>query len=81
VKIPNISQEDWSRLIAEGLDFNGKNNVKFDFVKMSKKFGASYLTYLQAAYDAKHEMSDFDFCNLNGNVPIGFLKKLNEISK
>ena len=73
----NVSQfENWNRLLGEGLDFSDSNlNTKFDFGKMSKKFGLAYIDYLQVAYQAKDEMSDENFCLINGSVPLVFLNK------
>lgn len=71
----------WKDFLANGIqEFDGTSNVVSDFGKMTKRFGKFYLWYLSAAYEAKDEMSDEEFCAINGLVPIGFLKKLSSIS-
>lgn len=74
IREPSVG--DWNRLINEGLNFRGDVNTLFNFSKMSKKFGLSYLYYLECAYLAKDEVSEEEFCKLNGEIPIGFLNKI-----
>lgn len=75
----DCSIEEWNRFVEEGMskDFDEiGSNVKYDFDKMTKKFGRAYLSYLEAAYLAKANMSDEEFCKINGNVPIKFLERI-----
>lgn len=43
-------QEDWNRLVNEGLAFEGGSNTRFPFAVMSKKFGKVWIDYLMAAW-------------------------------
>ena len=71
------TSKEWERFVKVGLLYTSDDsNVKYDFNKMTKKFGIAYLSYLEAAYECKDSMTDEDFCKLNGNVPINFLEKL-----
>lgn len=72
----SCDSKQWTNLLEFGLDFNNSGNTKFDFSKMCKKFGSAYLSYLESAYKIKEEMNDFDFCGINGGIPIGFLEKI-----
>lgn len=65
----------WQDFCANGLSFDGDSNVVAPFPKMTKRFGKFYLAYLEAAYKAKGEMTDEEFCQINGEVPINFLKR------
>ena len=71
-----LKPEDWNRLLNDGLDYSDSNsNTKGDFGKLSKKFGLAFIAYLQAAYQAKDEMSVDEFCRINGGIPLGFFVK------
>jgi len=67
---------DYNRLLADGLRYDGESNTRFQFSVMSKRFGKAYIDYLIASYKAKDELSNVDFCLLNGEVPEKFLVKL-----
>lgn len=73
------SDQEWSRFLNEAIDFN--NGFKYDFTSLTKRFGLSYLYYLTCAYIAKDDLSDEDFCALNGNVPMSFLSKIKKNSE
>lgn len=69
----------WGNFCSSALqEFDGASNFKttYDFTKLTKKFGKHYIAYLKAAYEAKDEMTDEEFCRINGNVPVGFLNKI-----
>ncbi len=69
-------QLGWEDFIEKGLqEFDGSSNVTKDFTGMTKRFGKHYIAYLEAAWNAKDEMSEEEFCAINGGVPSGFLKK------
>lgn len=74
-KTKEPSLQDWNRLVKEGFSFDGNSNTKEEFGKMSKKFGLAFIFYVEAAYSIKDEMTDEEFCKLNGNVPAKFLEK------
>lgn len=66
----------WSRFAEEGLLYEESgSNTRYDFTKMCKKFGKPYIDYLIAAYSAKDDMTNDEFCTLNGQVPVSFLEK------
>lgn len=66
----------WKDFCENGLQvFTNGSNVTGSFQKMTKRFGKHYLAYLEAAYQAKDEMTDDEFCKINGEIPIGFLKR------
>lgn len=74
-------QKGWKDLVTNGLqEFDGSSNVRYDFTKMSKRFGKYYLDYLSAAYSAKDEMPDSEFQEINGNIPDSFMSKLKSMS-
>jgi hypothetical protein len=68
-------QKDWVRFVKEGLCYDGITNVSGDFSKLSKKFGLSYMYYLEIAFKSKDELTNEEFCQLNGSVPLRFLDK------
>lgn len=70
------NSEEWNRFVEKALIFTGDSNVNADFSKLTKQFGRAYINYLGAAYEARDHMDDKTFCEINGNVPIGFLTKL-----
>lgn len=66
----------WKDFCENGLQaFENDSNVTGQFPKLTKRFGKYYLTYLEAAYQAKDEMTDEEFCKINGEVPLTFLKR------
>ncbi len=75
-KPPN--EKDWQRFVKEGLvNFDGKTNVKYEFSKMCKIFGLSYIYYLEIQYKTI-DIGGFDlqeFQDWNGNVPLKFIEK------
>lgn len=75
MKTKEPSLLDWNRLVTEGLVFDKDSNTKEDFGKMSKKFGLAYIYYIEGAYSIKDELTDEEFCRLNGNVPMKFMEK------
>ena len=58
VMIKPPSSEDWSRLINEGLNFNGQTNTKYNFGAMSKRFGLAYIYYLNLAWIIKDNLTN-----------------------
>ncbi len=75
-----IKEDGWNRFIEKGLKIGDENsNVQHEFSRMTKEFGISYLEYLKAAYEVKDEMTDEEFCKLNGGIPFAFLAKLSKI--
>lgn len=66
----------WNRMVNEGLCYDGNTNTIFPFAQMSKKFGKPWIYYLEAAYFAKDELTDKEFCDINGGVPESFLPKI-----
>lgn len=78
----NREIEDWNRFVREGMpaDFDDiGSNVIADFSKMCKKFGKAYLDYLKIAYSCKgddSDMTDAEFCRINGNIPVPFFEKM-----
>lgn len=79
--ISNSDIEGWNRFVTEGLvPDNDEQVTRWDFTKMTKRFGKAYIEYLQAAYQAlEGSMSDSEFCKYNGNVPQPFF--LNKVKK
>lgn len=73
-----ITTEEWSKLIREAMsdDPDCKTNFKFDFKILTKKYGKAYIEYLKAAYLAKGDLSNKEFCRLN-HCPLSFLNKCN----
>lgn len=66
----------WEDFCENGLQvFDGESNVSNNFQKMTKRFGKYYLAYLQAAYEARDQMTEEEFCKINGDIPQGFLKR------
>lgn len=80
-KEPN--QNDWQRFVKEGLANNwddNQSNVCYDFTKMSKMFGLSYIYWLEIQYrcfvEGGYAESSFEeMCKWNGNVPAKFFDK------
>lgn len=71
------SIEGWNSLMEKGLSVSGQTNTKFNFNEMCKRFPRAYLSYLEASYLANEGfLTDEEFCIINGNVPISFLKRL-----
>lgn len=71
------TNKEWNEFVKEvkWADDDSPNNFKEDFKKLSNRWGKAYLSYLEAAYLARSEMSDATFCEINGNVPVSFLEK------
>lgn len=67
--------DEWNKFVRNGLIENQETNLTNDFPKSSKRFGLAFLSYLEAAYLAKDEMSDEEFCKINGDVPTKFLNR------
>lgn len=63
-----------------GLTDNGETNVRYDFKKMTKRFGKHYLEYLSVAYAVKDELNDTEFQRLNGGIPDSFMPKIREMA-
>jgi hypothetical protein len=63
--------------IAKDFDDN-QSNVRYDFKKMTKRFGLAYREYLLACIEANPDMSLEELSVLNGNPPISYLEKLKE---
>jgi len=77
-KTKNPSNEDWNRFVKDGLTWSDDQptNVKYDFTKMCKLFGVSYLYWLEIQFKLVDEkMSLKEVCDLNGNVPISFFER------
>lgn len=70
-----MNNNNWTRLLDKGLNFEGTTNTNYPFPRMSKDFGLEFIEYLRAAYLAKDELTDEEFCKINGDVPRGFLEK------
>lgn len=66
----------WNRLVREGLIVDGAVNVRYSFAKMCKRYGQAYIDYLRAAWAARGDLPESEFCRLNGGVPVSFLSKL-----
>lgn len=66
----------WKLLVQQGLCYDGGGNTTLPFAGMSKRYGKAYIVYLQAAYQAKGELTDNEFCEINGNVPASLIDKL-----
>lgn len=84
-KTKNPTNKDYSRFIKDGLinyDDNSKSNVKYDFKKMSKIFGLSYIFWLEIQYFL--DLNDGlgitfrEMCEINGNVPVEFFNKFKQ---
>lgn len=72
-----VDQDDWNRLVREGLDFEGPTNTRFPFPQMSKRFGKAWVEYCQVAWAANEGcLTPEEFCQLNGGIPAGFFAKL-----
>lgn len=66
----------WIDFCENGLqEFDGNSNVRYPFPKMTKRFGKNYIQYLEAAFEARDEMSLEEFCKINGEVPPKFLNR------
>lgn len=53
----------------------GDTNFKLSFTQLCKRYGLSYREYLQAAYTAKYDLPDEEFCRLN-HCPLANLNKM-----
>jgi hypothetical protein len=75
--LPNEAKqrELWRQLVTEGLTYNSETNTTRPFGLMSKRFGRAWIDYIQAAWEARDELSDEEFCRLNGDVPLTFIEK------
>ena len=77
-KEPN--NQEWSRFVKDGLvNWSESNfsNVKYDFPKMTKLFGLSYIYWLECQY-RMIDTGGFnreEMLKWNGNVPESFLKR------
>jgi hypothetical protein len=78
-KVP--SAKDWHRFLHEGMTNwteSNESNVKYDFSKMTKLFGLSYIYYLECEYLMYKVGGGFTFeelCLWNGRVPERFFLK------
>ena len=73
--------ESWSPRFLEAVDFSDSgSNFKKDFAHMCRHYGREYIDYLKVSYSAKDNLSDDDFCKLNGNVPPSFINKIKNVS-
>lgn len=68
------TNKEWDRFI-KSIDLSLDDPFHEGFDKLSKKYGVAYLSYLEASYEAKDQLSDEEFCNINGKVPIEFVIK------
>ena len=66
----------WNRFCKEAFDLDGETNFKFDFQKLTKKYGKSYIEYLRLAYETNF-LSIEEFCRLN-HCTSAFIKRFCE---
>lgn len=59
------SDKEWKRFCEKGLVFDDDRTFIYPFKKMCKKFGRSFLHYLEVAYSAKGEITDNKFREIN----------------
>lgn len=70
-----LKQDEWNRLVTEGLSDDGQSNTRFPFSTMSKKFGLAWLEYCKVAWQANEGcMSEDEFCKINGEIPRKFFE-------
>jgi hypothetical protein len=68
--------ESWNRLVREGLVVGSERNVKLPFRNMCKKYGISYIEYLQSAWIANEgTLTTEEFRVGNGDLPEAFFNK------
>lgn len=72
-----IKKAAWDNFL-KAIDWESNtSNFKYDFKIMSKKYGMAYIEYCKAMYNANKDIqSDDEFCQMNGNMPIGFFNKV-----
>ena len=65
--------KDWNRFVSEALVCGDDTNVSLEFKQLTKRYGLSYINYLKAAWQANDGcLSEEEFCQINGKVPLGF---------
>lgn len=71
-KLP--SEEDWARFVKDGLSMNQDTNVRYDFNKMTKLFGISYIYWLNAQFimHRYNSLSLEELSMVEGGVPMRF---------
>lgn len=81
MKTQEPTDKDWKRFVTQGLqewnDIN-KTNVIYDFKKMCKQYGLSYLYWLELQYRMYKEHQHITMQELiewNGNPPIDFFNR------
>jgi hypothetical protein len=62
-------------MLKEGLSYDGQTNVVHPFETMSRKFGRAFIDYLEAAWLARDDLSEEEFCRLNGGVTPAFIER------
>lgn len=71
----NRNQDQWNRLVSEGLRYGGDSNASLPFAGMSRKYGKAWVEYLKAAWSAKDGLTEEEFAELNGGVPTTFIER------
>lgn len=72
-------RELWRQLVTEGLVYGGDVNSRLPFTGMSQRYGKAWIDYLNAAWEARGDLTDEEFCRLNGTVPPTFLARLKSV--
>jgi hypothetical protein len=66
-------QDEWNRLVRDGLTTEGDTNTRFPFQGMSRKFGRAWIEYCQVAWAANDGcLTEEEFCRINGGIPAKF---------
>lgn len=71
-----ITSDEWSRLVRDGLSDTGPTNTRFPFSVMSKKFGLAWIEYCKISWLSNEGcLTEIEFCEINGGIPSGFFQK------
>ena len=73
---PRPDGKQWNNFVQTHLDFEGENNVKRDFSKITKTAGVPYFEFLRCLWVCVRDtMTEVEFCKMNGNIPQKFFEE------
>ena len=72
-----IKKRAWDNFL-DAVDFESDtSNFKYDFKVMTKKYGQAFMFYCINAWEINNDiMSEEEFCDINGNIPESYFKKI-----
>ena len=72
----SIPEQAWKKFLDEAIDFESdKNNFKYEFGIMTKKYGQQFIEYCRASWITCMDiMAEEEFCKMNADMLIGFFK-------